>query len=301
LLKSGNLWKAVAAAVLVVVLGRTFGFTSCTIPSSGMENCLYQGERVLVNKWSYGLRLPFPSLLGYKRLLPERVKRGDVVLFNNPGSAAKVPRLEQRDIFISRCGGGPGDTLMLNREMWPTNEPVLSPDSKALYAYASAQDELVSAVMQSLGLNNELVGYTEKGEYIRSFSAYENYLLQQKLEGRVNVYPLYTAQGGKSLPFVVPAKGMRVNVYPWNATLLCNTIVQHEGKRAEVKNDSLFVEGKFAPAYTFSKDYYWMVSNDPVNLSDSRLFGFVPEDHLIGKATRIWFSFKWDRIFRKVQ
>ena len=46
-------------AVVLVLLIKTFAFTSCTIPSTGMENSLYQGERVLVNKWSYGFRVPF--------------------------------------------------------------------------------------------------------------------------------------------------------------------------------------------------------------------------------------------------
>ena len=60
--------KAMLTAVILVLLVKTFAFTSCTIPSTGMENSLYQGERVLVNKWSYGLRMPFPSFLGYHRI-----------------------------------------------------------------------------------------------------------------------------------------------------------------------------------------------------------------------------------------
>ena len=51
--------KAMLTAVILVLLVKTFAFTSCTIPSTGMENSLYQGERVLVNKWSYGFRVPF--------------------------------------------------------------------------------------------------------------------------------------------------------------------------------------------------------------------------------------------------
>ena len=68
-------------AVGIVLLVRVFAFTSCTIPSAGMENTLYRGDRVLVNKWSYGLRLPFTSLIGYHRWAPDDVQRGDVVLF----------------------------------------------------------------------------------------------------------------------------------------------------------------------------------------------------------------------------
>ena len=53
--------KVLFTAVLIVLLVKAFAFSSCTIPSTGMENSLYQGERVLVNKWSYGLRIPLSA------------------------------------------------------------------------------------------------------------------------------------------------------------------------------------------------------------------------------------------------
>ena len=53
--------------------------------------------------------------------------------------------------------------------------------------------------------------------------------------------------------------------------------------------------------YIFRKDYYWMASNNPVNLSDSRLFGLVPHDHLVGRASYIWYSHRKERIFQPVQ
>ena len=56
---------AFAGAMVIVLLLRGFAFTSCLIPSAGMENSLFQGERILVNKWSYGLRVPYMSLFSY--------------------------------------------------------------------------------------------------------------------------------------------------------------------------------------------------------------------------------------------
>ena len=102
-------------------------------------------------------------------------------------------------------------------------------------------------------------------------------------------------------PFIVPRKNVPVKVYPWNVTLLCNIIINHEHRQAEVRRDTLWVEGKPVSAYTFSKNYHWVASNDPVNLQDSRLFGFVPEDHVIGKAWRIWLTSRKGRFFRRVQ
>lgn len=292
-----------AGTVLAVLLVKALLVTSCFIPSSGMENSLYQGEGVLVNKWSYGLRLPFPSVWGYHRLGISPVQRGDVVLFNNPKPENPGQRLEFRKLFISRCTGLPGDTLMLNHEMMDVGSPVFSPDAKSLYTYPGSKEDILLALLDVVGIKgNTLVGYTENGDYIRSFSAYELYLLSQKAGDYLIFTPLnQTEKNKEAYPFVVPARGYSVKVYPWNRALLCNTIVQHEGRQAQIKGDTLWVEGIPVKEYTFSKNYYWMSANDPVNLCDSRLFGFVPEDHLIGKAWCIWFPVSWERFLQRVQ
>ena len=121
-------------AVSLVLLVRTFAFTSCIIPSDGMENTLYRGDRVLVNKWSYGLRLPFTSLIGYYRWASDGVQRGDIVLFNNPAPVDVTESIDQREVYISRCIGQPGDTLMLNHERVATSDSIISPDDKFLYS-----------------------------------------------------------------------------------------------------------------------------------------------------------------------
>ncbi|MFR3186964.1 MAG: S26 family signal peptidase [Phocaeicola sp.] len=299
-----TLWlKAVFTAAAVALLVKMLLVTSCIIPSSGMENSLYQGEGILVNKWSYGLRVPFPSLWGYHRLGKKPVEKGDIFLFNNPDPRRESEWMERRELFISRCTGVAGDTLMLNRELTEIGGEVLSPDSKELYAYPSAAEDLVWEALQSIGIaeENKLVSYLSDGSYIRSFSHYEYYLMVQKLGGKVVLTPLTSKQPQEVYPFVVPRKGMPVKVYPWNVALLCNTIRAHEHRQAEVCRDTLWVEGVPVSEYAFTKDYYWVSSNDPVNLCDSRLFGFVPEDYIIGKACLIWFTSRKGRFLQRVQ
>lgn len=299
-----TLWlKAVFTAAAVALLVKMLLVTSCIIPSSGMENSLYQGEGILVNKWSYGLRVPFPSLWGYHRLGKKPVEKGDIFLFNNPDPRRESEWMERRELFISRCTGVAGDTLMLNRELTEIGGEVLSPDSKELYAYPSAAEDLVWEALQSIGIaeENKLVSYLSDGSYIRSFSHYEYYLMVQKLGGKVVLTPLTSKQPQEVYPFVVPRKGMPVKVYPWNVALLCNTIRAHEHRQAEVCRDTLWVEGVPVSEYAFTKDYYWVSSNDPVNLCDSRLFGLVPEDYIIGKACLIWFTSRKGRFLQRVQ
>lgn len=303
--------KILGTAIVVVLLVRALLVTSYFIPSSGMENSLYKGEGVLVNKWSYGLRLPCPSWVGYHRWASERAAKGDVVVFNNPLPADWNQRLEWRDVFISRCIGTPGDTLLLNDQLMAVDGEVFSPDSKEMYVYSSAAEDSLLAVLASLGLaDNALVGYAEGGKYIRSFSHYEYYLISQRVGNSIHFVALADQQKAlaadsvgavhRSLPFVVPAKGKPVRVYPWNVKLLCNTLTSHEHRRANVKGDTLLVDGRVVTQVVFSKDYYWMASNDPVNFNDSRLFGFVPEDHLIGKVWRIWYPTRKGRFFQRV-
>ena len=102
---------ALAGAIIIVLLLRSFVFTSCLIPSAGMENSLFRGERILVNKWSYGLRLPLMSLFSYHRWRERKVEKEDIVVFNNPASTTQ-PVIDRREVFISRCAGVPGETLL---------------------------------------------------------------------------------------------------------------------------------------------------------------------------------------------
>ena len=289
--------KTLFTAIVILWLVKTFAFISCSIPSTGMENTLYQGEKVLVNKWSYGLRIPFTNI----HFLPERAKKGEVVLFNNPTPANKETPVFARRLFISRCIGTPGDTLMLNNELLVTGQNALSPDSKLLYAYPYQEEDTLLFTLQQLNIEgNLLVGYAD-GQYMRTFSHYEHYLLKQRLGDALHIHPVHSNDTTDSHPFVIPAKGKTVQIYPWNVTLLCNTILHHEGRKASIKNDTLLVDNKPVTSYTFQKDYYWMVSNNPVNLSDSRLFGLVPHDHLIGRATYILYSSQNERIFQPIQ
>ena len=302
---------AFAGAIAVALLLRGFAFTSCLIPSTGMENSLFQGERILVNKWSYGLRLPLMSLFSYHRWCERSVRKQDVVVFNNPAAIGQ-PTIDRREIYISRCIGTPGDTLLVD-SLFSVSSPEaqLNPDKKRLYTYPAAKEQLVTSLMQTLSITNDGLMGNNDSTHVRSFSRYEYYLLEQAISDQNWIQPLTEKSEKELKPLIVPGKGKALRVYPWNITLLRNTLVMHEGKQAEIKNDTLYIDGKPTQHCFFTKDYYWMASNNSVNLSDSRLFGFVPQDHIIGKASLIWFSkekgtgifdgYRWNRFFQSVK
>ena len=302
---------AFAGAIAVVLLLRGFAFTSCLIPSTGMENSLFQGERILVNKWSYGLRVPLMSLFSYHRWCERSVRQQDVVVFNNPAAIGQ-PTIDRREIYISRCIGTPGDTLLVD-SLFSVSSPEaqLNPDKKRLYTYPAAKEQLITSLMQTLSITNDGLMGSNDSSHVRSFSRYEYYLLEQAISDQNWIQPLTEKSEKELKPLIVPGKGKALRVYPWNITLLRNTLVMHEGKQAEIKNDTLYIDGKPTQHCFFTKDYYWMASNNSVNLSDSRLFGFVPQDHIIGKASLIWFSkekgtgifdgYRWNRFFQSVK
>lgn len=85
----------------------------------------FRGERILVNKWSYGLRLPVMSLLSYHRWGERKIRKEDIVVFNNP-AAVTEPVIDKREVFISRCIGVPGDTLLVD-SIFPSYRPEVPP------------------------------------------------------------------------------------------------------------------------------------------------------------------------------
>ena len=182
------------------------------------------------------------------------------------------------------------------------------------YVEQDIPEGAVSVTFRDIMLNSP----EKRMELLRLFySGYRNifgeyYLLEQALGNNNWIKPIDKEDSVEVLkPLIIPGKGKAVRVYPWNMTLLRNTLVLHEKKRAEIKNNTLYIEGKPAQHCYFTKDYYWVGANNPINLSDSRLFGLVPKDHVIGKATVIWFSkeqgtglfggYRWNRMWKEVK
>ncbi len=299
-------------ALLLVVLFRACAFTTCYIPSTGMENTLLPGDRIVVNKWSYGLRLPLMSLWGYHRWGERSVQREEIVVFNNPADR-KERTISCRSIFTGRCVGLPGDTLWVDSLFNLSTGMPYNPDRTSLYAYPPQREgELLQLLRQLAIPTGEVLG-KDSAHHLRSFSHYEYYLLEQAIGTPCWIQEHDTGRHAEQQRSIltVPRKGATIEVQPWNRTLLCNTLVLHESRHAEIKEDTLYIDGKPAQHCTFTQDYYWVSANNFINLADSRLFGFVPHSHLIGRAVRIWFSkepgtgitegYRWERLGKGVE
>nr|WP_299201783.1 signal peptidase I [uncultured Brumimicrobium sp.] len=107
--------------------------------------------------------------------------------------------------------------------------------------------------------------------------------------------------------FWVPKKGETIELNPYTVTWYKRIITAYELHSFEEKDGQYFIDGELATHYTFEMDYYWMMGDNRYNSADSRVWGFVPEDHIVGKASMVWYSkhpaggVRWERLFTGIE
>jgi signal peptidase I len=106
-------------------------------------------------------------------------------------------------------------------------------------------------------------------------------------------------------PLTIPKEGVTVTLTPQNISIYRRVIRNYEGNTLDEQNGKFIINGKEATTYTFKMDYYWMMGDNRHNSLDSRYWGFVPIDHIVGKAWFVWMSYgtdgiRWKRLFRGI-
>ena len=337
--------KAFLIAFIIVLSFRGFFLEPFTIPSPSMEKTLLAGDFVVVNKFSYGPRLvrtplsiPFVDKKWYSELFtfpyyrffgePD-VERNDVLVFNYP-LETEFP-VDHRTHFIKRCVGLPGDSIgIIDGVVFINGKPIEKPGNiQHNYTIQTEPDkETNKPVFDSAFLkeNNITEGgrISEKGDYSFSLTQ-KNYELIKTRKGvkqvTINVeknelwdetvfpykaeYPWNVDNFGV---LYIPKKGDTLRLDSISVSLYERIISVYEGNKFEIVNDTYVINGDTTAAYVTKQNYYFMMGDNRHNSMDSRYWGFLPEDHIVGKAWMIFYSYdkmsekvRWDRCFETIK
>jgi signal peptidase I len=323
---------AIVFAVIAATIIRGLFIEAYTIPTGSMERTLLVGDFLFVSKMSYGARTPitpvaFPFAhhtmpiintkaywdgiqLPYYRLPGfGKVERNDVVVFNYPMDAdPPLSRpVDKRENYIKRCIGIPGDTLKIvdARVFINSKANELAKMSQTPYYIKTDGTDFNPKALADIKVDVERANTDEyimtmPKESVEKIKAFSNVkaitpIIGDRQDFDQQVFPHdphFKWNQDNFGPLIIPKKGWTITLDSLTYPLYQRAITVYEGNTLAIKGNDFYINGKKSNTYTFKMDYYWMMGDNRHNSLDSRYWGFVPENHIVGKALFIWMS--WD-------
>jgi signal peptidase I len=236
--------------------------------------------------------------------------------------------IDKRENYIKRCVGIPGDTLEIKDGYLFVNGKEQKRYQGIQYNYEIITDgtSLNSEMLDRMDIDDE-DKYQQGRAYILPL-IYENFSSFKKVHFVNSITRLTRPDGVRNYrvfphhpnynwnedwfgPLYVPQKGVTIPLTVNNLPLYERIIGYYEENELKVNGNEIFINGEKTDSYTFKMNYYWLMGDNRHNSLDSRFWGFVPENHVVGKAAFIWLSLdksksfpqsvRWNRLFSKVR
>ena len=295
-----------------------------------------------LNKESY---LERPNLPYYRLPAIETIERNDPVVFNYPEgdsvvitpgrtysvydikrqgvkSTAEIRQeivtrpMDKMDHYIKRCIGLPGDSISIrDRQVYINGSPGQNPTNiQFAYIVRANSSTLNLRKLREWGVNlddSRDPVYMLTNEQVEKIKGMGDVTVEHLNQEPRPLFPYDPEINGSWTvdnygPLYIPKKGVTVHLTPENIAPYKRVIETYEHNDLEIIDGKILINGQQSDSYTFKLDYYWMMGDNRHNSEDSRVWGFVPEDHVVGKPLFIWFStnegslsngIRWKRLF----
>ena len=288
--------------------------------------------------------LSWPQLPYFRLPAFEKIKRTDIVVFNWPvdtvhyfyepkGRPGVIKPIDKKSNYVKRCVGIPGDSLSIkDGYVYINGKKLILPErAKPQYSYKIALDEKTPIDLEALlkELNVNLVDVRGFRDPAKRDTLYIGALTEANAE-RMKTIPgitgvvreIATGNDDRIFPHInkwnednygpiyIPEAGKTVALTNESLPFYKEIITNYEGNTLQIDGSHFIINGKQTNTYTFKQNYYWMMGDNRHNSEDSRYWGYVPENHIVGKPVFIWLSWdtngkginkiRWDRVFTTV-